>query len=226
MDTAESSNRNHGFRLLVFAAVALSAYLLHWDLANVSWGIWLSEFAICSAVVCNLLWHICFSELPSESETSREDSEGTDEVYKGGRVASLLVVGFCAFCVFGMLSMYAMFLYGAFPVPVTKRPLTLVNLLLLGFETAVVLLPQHWTMVVGTLVLEKESYTGDTPEQTFHLFGSRNLMKIHFSLLLLPPLALAIKPYVSNYSTVIAVLLLFIFYFPVPSRRPKGTNDE
>jgi uncharacterized membrane protein YqaE (UPF0057 family) len=227
IESDEQATAQLGLRFAVFILVSLAAYALQWDLSNLSWGIWLSEVVICSAVVLNLLRHLFLLNFQS---AYREQAQISTESSVSGfklRILELGVVGFCAFCIFGLLSMYAMFLYVAFPLQVTIRPFTLFNLLLLGAEISIVLLPQHWPMVLGTLILEKQSYTGEDPAKLFHLLGSSNLMKIHFSLMLLPPLALLLQTYTSNYANVITIVLLFIFYFPF-SRKNKSlpTNKD
>jgi uncharacterized membrane protein YqaE (UPF0057 family) len=223
---AEQANAQLGVRFVIFILVSLAAYALQWDLSNLSWGIWLSEVAICSAVVLNLLRHLFFQNFQSayleQGALSTKSSESDFKL----RILELGVVGFSAFCILGLLSMYAMFLYVAFPLQVTIRPLSLLNLFLLGAEISMVLLPQHWPMVLGTLILEKQSYTGEDPAKLFHLLGSSDLMKIHLSLMFLPPLALLLQTYTSSYTSVITIILLFIFYFPFSAKNKAMSDDK
>jgi uncharacterized membrane protein YqaE (UPF0057 family) len=140
-------------------------------------------------------------------------------------LVSLSVIAFCFFCTFGLLSMYAIFLYTAFPIPTTKRVLSLFNILHFGWDSMWVLLPNYWSMVLGALIVKRKLLLFAPAAEVFAEAMSGNLARIHLCLIILPPIALLLQNQLGGYETLLSIVVIFIFYVP-KIREPRVDRPQ
>ncbi|HMO18223.1 MAG TPA: hypothetical protein PKA63_08010 [Oligoflexia bacterium] len=243
MDRGTSEEYPSILPISVFLATAVTALFSGWQLADLCWSIWLTEVVL-MIVLCFISFAKMFLHavgmralLPSEfiSDGQISDSEIPDNHLSKKEIeeASLLkrlamlftaffFLGFVALCFFGFYVFYGVVLQALFPLPgVTTRTASILALLLLSAELVFILIPDFWIIVLGTLFLERKKIFYGPPGRNILELGDRNLMKIHISLLILPPFALIIQSFIPEWQTVILILLLFVFFFPWRRRYEK-----
>ena len=199
---------------------------MQWQLSDFCWAIWLTEVVVVATVFFVSFGKILLFSLglrpllPSEQLPDDTDfrqlCEATPLKRSGMMITSCAIIVFLVLICFAFFAMYGLLLHFLFPLsglPYSGSASVLAFCLLM-LNIILILLPECWPMVLVTILVERHSlFSGPPSERILELiFVNKNLMKIHFALLLGVPIALIVQGYLAQWERVILILLIFVFY--------------